>query len=65
MSEEYGLRVNYPSKLLIFNSNGHYTKTIVVGQQFSSFVVDEENGRVILFFVNRENPFGYIALDFQ
>ncbi|TAJ11009.1 hypothetical protein DMA11_18405 [Marinilabiliaceae bacterium JC017] len=63
MSEEYGLRVNYPSKLLIFNSNGHYTKTIVVGQQFSSFVVDEENGRVVMFFENRENPFGYIMLE--
>ncbi|PKQ66526.1 hypothetical protein BZG01_10905 [Labilibaculum manganireducens] len=52
-----------PSKLLVFDINGNYVKTIEVGYEFSEFCIDEENNRVIAYFDNRINPLGYFSLD--
>lgn len=51
-----------PTKLLVFDVDGTFIKTIEVGYQFSSFCVDEDNERVVLFFEDRENPLGFFSL---
>jgi hypothetical protein len=60
----YGdLRGNTPSRLIVFNTRGKYLKTIEVGNKIERFVIDEENRRIIAFFLDRENPLGYFPLD--
>ena len=54
---------NSPSKLLVFDIDGNYVKTIEVGHEFSEFCIDEDNNRVIAYFDNRINPLGYFSLD--
>jgi len=53
---------DYPSKFLVFDSNGDYLKTIDTGNKFAYFCVDEANKRVITYFVGRENPLGYFDI---
>lgn len=53
-----------PTRLLVFDIMGNFVKSIEVGYQFSSFCVDEDNNRVILFFEDRGNPLGYFNLEF-
>lgn len=54
---------NLPSKLLVFDIKGNYIKTIETGHKFQFFCIDEENNRVIAYFVDRENPLGYFNLN--
>jgi hypothetical protein len=42
--------------------DGNYLKTLKVGSQFSSFCVDEDNDRIVLFFEEKEDSFGYFSL---
>jgi len=51
-----------PSKFLVFDMDGNYLKTLKVGSQFSSFCVDEDNDRIVLFFEEKEDSFGYFSL---
>ncbi len=51
-----------PTKFLVFDVNGDYNATIETGHHFSSFCVDEENERVIVYFDDRENPLGYFNI---
>ncbi|NOU62030.1 hypothetical protein [Marinifilum caeruleilacunae] len=51
-----------PSKLIVFDMEGNYIKTIDVGYEFSAFCVDEDNERFIAYFDNRINPLGWFYL---
>jgi hypothetical protein len=61
--EDGGVDIIAPSKLLVFDIDGNYVKTIEVGYEFSEFCVDEDNNRVIAYFDDRINPLGYFSLD--
>lgn len=50
---------NLPSKLIVFDMNGNYIKTIETGFEFRHFCIDEENKRIIAYFTNRDEPLGY------
>ncbi len=52
----------YPSKFLVFDSDGNYLKTLDPKSQFSHFCVDKENQRLVVYFEERVNPLGYINL---
>ncbi|MFA8434098.1 MAG: hypothetical protein ACEPOZ_06235 [Marinifilaceae bacterium] len=54
---------NFPTKFQIFNTKGDYIKTLETGYKFSSFCVDEENERLIIYFDDRKNPLAYIPLN--
>lgn len=54
---------NSPSKILIFDVNGNYIKAIEVGNKFYYFCVDEVHNRLFFYFIDRENPIGYLNLD--
>ena len=58
-----GMEYLSTSKFLVFDINGNYIKTIEVGYEFSEFCVDEDNGRIIVYFDGRKNPLGYFNLD--
>jgi len=58
-------RGNSPSKFLIYDLEGNYMKTIETGNKFSSFCLDEENNRIILYFNNRTEALGYFHFNFD
>jgi hypothetical protein len=53
---------NYPDKIVVFDKNGIYLKTYEIGERFSSFCLDIDNNRIILYYETRENPLGYFNL---
>ncbi|UZR97340.1 6-bladed beta-propeller [Chondrinema litorale] len=53
---------NIPTKLMFFDLEGNYQKTIETGSKVWSFCIDNENNRVICFFNDRLNPIGYFSL---
>lgn len=55
-------RSNFPSKILIFSKSGEHLKTIDVEYKFSQFCIDKVNKRVICYFEDRDNPFGFFNL---
>jgi hypothetical protein len=55
---------NSPSKFIVFDMQGNYLKTIETGAEFSRFCVDEENKRIIAYFIDREEPLGYFDISF-
>jgi hypothetical protein len=57
LTEEY-----YPTKLLIFNINGDYIKTLEIGYRISDFCYDKQNDRLIFNFDDMIQ-FGYLALN--
>ncbi len=54
---------NSPSKFVIYNLDGQYLKTIEIGYKFSSFCIDKENSRIILYFFDRYPELGYFEYD--
>ena len=58
-------RGNIPSRFLVFDLEGNYKETIETGHKFQAFCVDEDNKRVIAYFDGRENPLGYLNLNFD
>lgn len=65
-SGEYGTiiegntkRGKYPSRLIVFDLDGNYLETIETGFEFSDFCIDEDNNRILFYFINRSEPFGY------
>ncbi|GHB45800.1 BF3164 family lipoprotein [Mongoliitalea lutea] len=52
-----------PSKLLFFNLNGKLEKVVETEYGIISFVVDEDNKRIICSFSDRENQIGYFNYD--
>jgi hypothetical protein len=62
--DHHGTQVgNSPSKFLIYNLDGKYLKTIEVGYKFSSFSIDKENSRIILYFFDRPTELGYFKFN--
>lgn len=57
-----GTRGNSPSKFLILDSEGNYMATIETGYKFTSFCIDSENKRVIVYFEGRAEALGYFNL---
>jgi hypothetical protein len=55
---------NSPSKLIVYDLEGNYLKTIEVGFNFTRFCVDEKNKRIIVYFIDREEPMGYFDISF-
>ncbi|HEX2921057.1 MAG TPA: hypothetical protein VHO50_07825 [Bacteroidales bacterium] len=51
-----------PSKLIVFDNEGNYLKTIETGFEFEQFCIDEENNRIIAYFPEREEPIGYFKI---
>ena len=51
-----------PSTLIIFEKDGRYLKTINTGYEFERFCIDEENRRIIAYFLDREEPLGYFDI---
>lgn len=56
LSDDY-----FPSKLLIFNINGDYLKTLDIGYRISDFCYDKKNDRLIFNFEDMLQ-FGYLEL---
>jgi hypothetical protein len=54
---------NPPSKLLIFDKFGNYKRTIETGYGIFYFCADKDNKRIIAYFIDKENPFGYFNLN--
>ena len=52
----------YPTKILIFDTNGNYLKTLETGYQILKLCYDDEHHRLILFTYN-EMQFGYLDLE--
>lgn len=51
-----------PTKLLIFDTDGNYQKTLETGYGMYSYCIDEENDRMIVSSEDIENQLGYIDL---
>jgi len=51
-----------PSTLIILDKDGRYLKTIYTGYEFERFCIDEENKRIIAYFIDREEPLGYFDI---
>ena len=47
------------SKLLVFDLDGNLLKVIEIGYEVRYFAVDDDNKRVICYFLDREEPLGY------
>lgn len=52
----------YPSKIVIFDSDGNYIKTLETGYHLLHFCYDKENHRLILY-TRDEIQFGYLDLE--
>lgn len=57
-------RGNSPTKFMIFDFEGNYISTIETGNEFTKFCIDEENKRIIMNFIDKEEALGYIDLAF-
>ena len=53
-----------PSKFIVFDLEGNYLKTIDTGYEFEQFCVDEDNKRIIAYFINRDEALGYFDIPF-
>lgn len=51
-----------PATFLVFNKDGEYIATLNTGHKFSSFCIDDENRRVIAYYMDRPNPLGYFEI---
>ena len=61
-TDENGVvRSNHPTKIMIFDLNGDYVKTLETGYKISHFCYDEDNNRLILNF-NDNIQFGYLNM---
>lgn len=56
------VKSNQPTKLMIFNLNGEYVKTLETGYQIYKFCCDEANDRIIMSLID-EIQFAYLNLD--
>lgn len=53
---------NMPTKMIVFDIDGGYLKTIERGRKFFHYCVDETNSRIIVYFYEGEDPVGYFNL---
>ncbi len=53
----------FPKKIQIFDLEGNYIKTLDFKEEFRSFCVDEDNNRIIVSFLDRDEPLGYLDLN--
>jgi hypothetical protein len=60
--DENGIRSNYPTKFLIFDTDGNYIKTLETGYPIVDFCCDEDNNRIIMS-LDDEIQFAYLELD--
>jgi hypothetical protein len=58
----HGNEWNPPTKLMVFNLNGDYIKTIETGYRLQDFCFDEENNRILMS-MDDDIQFGYLNLD--
>ncbi|WP_455629157.1 6-bladed beta-propeller [Parabacteroides chinchillae] len=61
-SQDGAVKSNLPTKLLIFDMNGNYIKTLETGYKIIDFCYDSQNKRVIMNF-NDDIQFGYLEID--
>lgn len=59
--QENDLRVNYPTRLLVFDLEGNYIATLETGCPIITFCYDHEKNRIIFAF-DDEMQFGYLDL---
>ena len=52
----------YPKRLIVFDLEGNYLKTLNIGESISDFTFDKENNRII-FCLNADIQFAYLNLD--
>lgn len=52
----------YPTKLLVFNLEGDYLKTLDVGYRITDLCYDKENNRLLMV-LNDDIQFGYLSLE--
>jgi hypothetical protein len=57
-----GSKVNHPTKVVIFDIEGNYLKTLDIGYSIVNFCYDKENNRIIIHF-DDDIQFGYLDLD--
>ena len=55
-------RANYPTKLIVFDLNGDYIKTLETGYQIINFCYDKDNHRIIMV-LDDEIQFAYLSLE--
>lgn len=60
--QEKQIKVNYPTKLILFDLDGNYLVTLETGYPIITFCYDKDNNRIILS-LNDELQFGYLDLD--
>jgi hypothetical protein len=53
-----------PSRFIVFDLEGNYLKTIDTGYEFEQFCIDEDNKRIIAYFINRDEALGYFDIPF-
>ena len=53
------------NQLIVFDTEGTYIKTLDLGEEIDSFVVDEQNNRIIVSFTERTPSLGYFDLTFD
>jgi hypothetical protein len=56
------MKVNYPTKFLVFDINGNYLKTLETGYWIVNFCYDKEKNRIILH-LDDETQFAYLDLN--
>lgn len=60
--EDGGMKTNWPTKIMFFDLDGTYIKTLETGYKIRGFCYDEENHRIIFCF-DDEIQFGYLDLN--
>lgn len=57
------IKVNYPTKFIVFDLVGNYLQTWEVGYEVTDFIYDEENNRLIMGVVDADVQFAYLNLN--
>jgi len=64
MDENRGPRGKGASKFLFFDLEGNLKKVLETKHEIFDFAVDEDNKRIICYFIDREIPIGYFYYDY-
>lgn len=57
-----GTKANYPNKIIVFDLEGNYLKTLDIGYNMRSFCFDKKHNRLIMF-LNDEIQFAYLNIE--
>ncbi len=56
------MRAVFASRIVVFDTEGNHLKTLNIGEEIRGFCIDEENNRIIINYLDRDEPLAYLDL---